>query len=73
MKKKRLGVRTDVISYNSYVNHFFRFYKEFHNEFEWSESPKYVEFNTRPNAIELKLMRINLGNSIMKMTSFMTL
>ena len=64
--EKRVGVR-------NYVNfHFFTFYKEFHNRFEWSEWPKSVELNTPPNAIKLKLKGVDLGNSIMKMTSFMT-
>jgi hypothetical protein len=36
-------------------------------------NPKCVEFNTPPNAIKLKLKRVNLGNSIMRMTSFMAL
>jgi hypothetical protein len=39
----------------SYVKLFFWFYKEFHNRFEWGESPKCVEFNTQPNAIKYKL------------------
>ena len=55
--KKRVGVRNDVICQT-----FFSFYKEFHNRFEWSESAKCVEFNTQPNAIKLKLKRVNLGN-----------
>jgi hypothetical protein len=54
----------------SYV--FFGFYNELHKRFEMSESPKCVEFNIPPNAIKLKLKRISLGNSIMRMTSFMT-
>jgi hypothetical protein len=59
--------------YTQYIsNIFILFYKEFHNRFECSESPKCVEFNTPPNAIKLKLKTVNFGNSIMRMTSFMT-
>ena len=38
----------------------------FYNWFKWSEIPKCVELSTPPNAIKLKLKKIDLGNSILK-------
>ena len=38
-----------------------------------NESSKCVELNTTQNAIKLKSKRLDLGESILKMTSFMTL
>ena len=45
--KKHVGVGNDVICQT-----IFKSYKEFHDRFEWRESPKCVEFNTPSNAIK---------------------
>jgi hypothetical protein len=34
---------------------FFWFYEKFHNRFEWNKLPRWVELDTPPNAIKLKL------------------
>ena len=63
IKKKRLGM-------TSYVEFVFKFIRSL--TVGLNESPKYGELSSPPNAVKLKLKEVNLGNSILKMTSFMT-
>ena len=63
--EKRVGVQNDV------KGHFFYSLCSF--TIGSNESSKCVKFNTSQNAVKLKMKRLNLGESIRKMKSFITL
>ena len=65
--EKSVGVGNDVICQT-----IFQFYKEFYDRVEWRESLKCVEFNTSSNAINLKLIRVDLRHLILEVKSFRT-